>query len=54
VVFITSTGDTYHGWNTAQYSVTILSNSTGATKYDAIVAYADTAAGSTTANNPGG
>ena len=53
-VFITSTGDTYHGWNTAQYSVTILSNATGATKYDAIVAYADTAAGSTTANNPGG
>jgi hypothetical protein len=54
VVFITSTGDTYHGWNTAQYAVTILSNATGATKYDAIVAYADTAAGSTTANNPGG
>jgi hypothetical protein len=53
-VFITATGDTYHGWNTAQYSVTILSNATGATKYDAIVAYADTAAGSTTANNPGG
>jgi hypothetical protein len=54
VVFITATGDTYHGWNTAQYAVTILSNATGATKYDAIVAYADTAAGSTTANNPGG
>ena len=53
-VFITSTGDTYHGWNTAQYSVTILSNATGVTKYDAIVAYIDTAAGSTTANNPGG
>ncbi len=54
VVFITATGDTYHGWNTAQYTVTITSNSTGITKSDAVVAYADTAAGSTTANNPGG
>ncbi len=54
-VFITSTGDTYHAWNTTNpYSVTITANSTGVTHYDAIVAYIDTTAGSTTANNPGG
>ncbi len=54
-VFITTTGDTYHGWNTTSpYSVTITANSTGVTKLDAIVAYIDTTAGSTTANNPGG
>jgi len=54
-VFITTTGDTYHGWNTTSpYSVTITANSTGVTKFDAIVAYIDTTAGSTTANNPGG
>jgi hypothetical protein len=54
-VFITTTGDTHHGWNTTSpYSVTITANSTGVTKFDAIVAYIDTTAGSTTANNPGG
>lgn len=54
-VFITSTGDTYHGWNTTNpYSVMITANSTGVVKFDAIVAYIDTTAGSTTANNPGG
>lgn len=54
IVFVASDGALYHGWNTASKNVTILSNSSGVTKTDAIVAYADTAAGSSTANNPGG
>src|SRR5688500_9820297 len=43
LVIITSTGDTYHGWNTANANVTITSNATGVTKKDHIVAYVDTA-----------
>ncbi len=54
VVFLSTTGDFYGGWNTANYNVTITGNASGSTKTDAIVAYADTAAGSATANNPGG
>jgi hypothetical protein len=53
VVFITSAGDTYHGWNTADKNVTITANATGVEKSDAIVAYADLSAGSATSNNPG-
>lgn len=54
IVFITSSGDTYHGWNTASYNVTIAANASGVSKTDAVIAYADTAAGSSTANNPAG
>lgn len=54
VVFLTANGDFYGGWNTAPYNVIIPSNSSGVTKYDNVIAYADTAAGSSTANNPGG
>lgn len=54
IVFITSSGDTYHGWNTASYNVTISANASGVSKTDAVIAYADTAAGSSTANNPAG
>jgi hypothetical protein len=53
IVFITSSGDTYHGWNTANENVTITSNASGVTKTDAIVAYADLSAGIATSNNPG-
>ena len=52
VVFITTSGDTYHGWNTASENVTITSNSSGVIKTDAVVAYADLAAGVATSNNP--
>ena len=52
-VFINSSGDTYHGWNTANYNVTITSNSSGVTKKDTVIAYADTAGGISTSNNPG-
>ena len=56
VAFMTTNGDFYGGWNTFPYNVTIPSNSSGVTKYDNVIAYAyaDTAAGSSTANNPGG
>lgn len=53
VVFITSSGDTYHGWNTSNLNVTIATNSSGVTKTDAIVAYTDLTAGIATSNNPG-
>lgn len=53
IVFITTAGDTYHGWNTASENVTITANASGVTKKDAIVAYADLAAGIATSNNPG-
>ncbi len=53
-VFLTTNGDCYHGWNTAGANVTIATNSSGVTVSDAIVAYINTAAGSTTANNPNG
>jgi hypothetical protein len=54
LVIITSAGDTYHGWNTANANVTISSNATGVSKRDAVVAYVDTALTTTTADNPGG
>ncbi len=57
VVFKTSTGELYHGWNTADKNLTIVANSSGVTKTDAIVVYADLAAGAGsggTSNNPGG
>lgn len=54
LVIITATGDTYHGWNTANANVTISSNSTGVTVKDHIVAYIDTALTTTTPDNPGG
>jgi hypothetical protein len=54
-VFINSTdGSFYGGWNDANYNVTIGTNSSGGTRYDAIVAYIDTAAGSASVNNPDG
>ena len=54
IIFVTDAGDTYHGWNTADYTVTIAANATGSSKTDSIIAYADLASGSATANNPGG
>ena len=54
IFFITDAGDVYHGWNTADYTLTIDANATGSTKQDTIVAYADLSAGSASANNPGG
>ncbi len=57
VVFKTATGDLYHVWNTADKNVNIVANSSGVTKTDAIVAYADLAAGAGsggTSNNPVG
>ena len=53
-VFITTNGDTYHGWNTTQTTVTIAANSTGNTMIDSVVAYINLGAGIATANNPGG
>jgi len=56
VAFISTSVDFYGGWVTANKNVTIPANSSGSTKTDAIVAYADTAAGINTAgivNNPG-
>lgn len=44
----------YHGWNTANYTVPVTANNSGSTQIDAVVAYVDLNAGSTTANNPGG
>lgn len=41
-----------HGWSTASENVNIASNATGVTKTDVIVAYLDSAAASTTENNP--
>lgn len=52
IVFITTAGDTYHGWNTTDFTVTITANSSGVIKTDAIVAYADLASGLATSNNP--
>jgi len=52
IVFITTAGDTYHGWNTTDVNVTITANSSGVIKTDAIVAYADLAGGLATSNNP--
>ncbi len=53
LVIITTTGDTYHAWNTANTNVTITSNSTGVTRKDHIVAYVDTALTTSTPDNPG-
>jgi hypothetical protein len=54
-VFLSSTdGACYGGWNDGNYNVTIPTNASGATRYDAIVAYIDTAAGSASVNNPDG
>lgn len=53
-VLVTNTGETYHGWNTADENVTITSNGTGITQIDTIVAYIDLAGGSSTADNPDG
>lgn len=50
----TTSGDVYHGWSTANESVTISSNATGVTKKDHIVAFINIALTSGTADNPGG
>lgn len=54
LVIVTTTGDTYHGWNTASSNVTITSNATGVTRKDHIVAYIDTALTTVTPDKPGG
>lgn len=54
IVFLTTAGDMYYGRNTANENVSISSNSSGVTKTDAIVAYADLAGGIATSNNPDG
>jgi len=54
IIFITAGGDTYFGKITANKPITITSNSSGVTKTDAVVAYADTAAGDpANAGSPG-
>jgi len=56
VAFLTTNGDFYGGWITANKTIPITSNSSGVTKYDTVIAYADTAAGISTPgtnNNPG-
>ncbi len=44
----------YHGWATTPENVTIPANSSGVAKITAVVAAIDTAAASSTANNPNG
>ncbi|MDP9469045.1 MAG: hypothetical protein M3Q71_00040 [Chloroflexota bacterium] len=51
---IFSAATLYHGWANTPENVTIPANASGVTKITAIVAAVDTAAASTTANNPNG
>lgn len=54
IIFITAGGDTYFGKNTANKPATITANSSGVTKTDAVVAYADIASGDpANAGSPG-